>query len=236
MLEAAHAVGASRAGDKPARKLSGEVGGHDLDPRQPLGVGGGEPSPQVSCAVPLDHVDHDAALQVDQAGRVDRRVMPVGGRVMTAWRSTTGDVSVHVLASHNASRHRHRRLCHTSRAGRPKHGRSRTSTRIQSCAVARVPHRSQPTRSAVVSTTTTTSSAVSRTSSTRNPQHGLGEASTFTHAGVPPSLLPSDSRDDGEAPASRVGSPQPTPIPTPTRRASNPAVTSRRGSAECQRS
>ena len=57
----------------------GQIGGHHLDRRQPRRVGIGGPSAQVSGAVALDHVDHDVALEIDQPGRVDGGVVPVGG-------------------------------------------------------------------------------------------------------------------------------------------------------------
>ena len=58
----------------------GQIGGHHLDPGQPRRVGVGGPSPQVSGSVAFDHVDHDVPLEIDQPGRVDRGVVPVGGQ------------------------------------------------------------------------------------------------------------------------------------------------------------
>jgi hypothetical protein len=57
-----------------------QVGGHHLDPLQPCRIGPLGPSPQVSGAVAFDHVDHDVLLEVDQPGRVDGGVVPVGGQ------------------------------------------------------------------------------------------------------------------------------------------------------------
>ena len=90
-------------------------------------------------------------------------------RVSTAWASTWSECSVQVLASQSASTQRHRRLIHTSRAGRPKQVRSRMSIGIRSWASARTPQREQPTICTADSTVMTSSSVPSITSSTRNP-------------------------------------------------------------------
>ena len=50
----------------------------DLDAGEPAGIGCRAPSPQVNCCVSFDHVDHDAGLEIDEAGRVHRRVLAVG--------------------------------------------------------------------------------------------------------------------------------------------------------------
>ena len=73
------------------------------------------------------------------------------------------------LGSQSGSAQHQRRLSQTSRAGRPKQGRSRMSTRLRSLASARTPQHWHPTTSAVVSTVMHTSSGFSRTSSTRKP-------------------------------------------------------------------
>ena len=235
----------------------GEIGGDDLDAGEPCRIRVGGPSPQVSRRVALDHVDHDAFLEIDQASRVDRRMCPVRAQerglvdpelrdrahpfgIVDEWRAVldhrvhdrppthpelvgdlrhrpgvltdlaarlhprpAGDhrlrvdmlrVFVHVFASHNASRQRHRRLRHTNRAGRPKHARSRTSTALRSCASARVPAPAQPATRTTVSTMTTSSSAFSVTSRTRNPsqsQQRFRQPDTVAHAGVSSSSQPS---------------------------------------------
>jgi len=58
---------------------SRQVGGHDAYVTQPGRVLTGAPSPQVSGAVALHHVDHLATTKVHQAGGVDRRVLLIGG-------------------------------------------------------------------------------------------------------------------------------------------------------------
>jgi hypothetical protein len=90
-------------------------------------------------------------------------------RVSTTWASRCSEVSVQVLRSHAGSGQRHRRLRHTSRAGRPKHGRSRMAVGRRSCATARVPQPAHASTSMIVSTSTTSSHGVSTTSSTRKP-------------------------------------------------------------------
>jgi hypothetical protein len=63
---------------RPSRSEAlGELGGDDLDPGQPSRVGLRGPSPQISRCVAFDHVDHDPFAQVDETGRVDRRVLRI---------------------------------------------------------------------------------------------------------------------------------------------------------------
>ena len=52
-------------------------------------------------------------------------------RRLSSTREMCGEVSVQVLASQSASTHRQRRFRQTSRAGRPKQGRSRMATSIR---------------------------------------------------------------------------------------------------------
>ena len=89
--------------------------------------------------------------------------------VSTARGGTCATSSVQVLASQSGSAQRHRRFSQMRRAGRPKQGRSRMSTRSRSLARARTPQLGQPTTSALVSTLMTTSSGISLTASTRKP-------------------------------------------------------------------
>ncbi len=129
-------------------------------------------------------------------------------RVITAWASTRADRSVHVFASHASSTQRHRRLRHTSLAGRPKHARSRISTRRRSCASARTPQREQPSTVAVDSIAITSSSGLSITSSTRNPSSPSSASASpipSLTSGVSSSSQPSNSRNDGGTPGPRGG-------------------------------
>jgi hypothetical protein len=54
------------------------MGGDDLDACEPRRIGVRGPSSQVSGPVAADHVDHDPFLEIDEPGRVDRRVVAVG--------------------------------------------------------------------------------------------------------------------------------------------------------------
>ena len=118
------------------------------------------------------------------------------------------EVSVQVLASQSGSTHRQRRLRHTSRAGRPKQARSRTSTAIRSCASALVPHAAHPATVTVVSIVTTSSSDVSATSRTRKPSNPNSASArplpSLTVRGLP-SSQPQNSRNDGQAPGLKGG-------------------------------
>jgi hypothetical protein len=65
-----------------------------------------------------------------------------------------GSTSVQVPTSQSGSGQRHRRLRHTTTAGRPNAGRSTRATTGRSFTHALVPHPAQPTTSAEVSTCT----------------------------------------------------------------------------------
>jgi hypothetical protein len=128
--------------------------------------------------------------------------------VSTARDDTCSEVSVHVRAAHNGSRQRHRRLRHTSRAGRPNAGRSRISTVIRSWASARTPQPAQPTRTAVVSISITTSAKVSVTASTRNPSSPNSASANpipSPTAGVSTFFVVVTSHEDRGTPAPRGG-------------------------------
>jgi hypothetical protein len=58
----------------------GQIRRHHGDPAEPRRVSVLGPAPQVIGAVAFHHVDHDVTPEVDQAGRVDRRMLPVGGQ------------------------------------------------------------------------------------------------------------------------------------------------------------
>ena len=119
--------------------------------------------------------------------------------VSTARGATCSVPSVHVLAAQSGSPQRQRRFSHTSRAGRPKQGRSRISTRIRSLASARTPQLGHPTKSAVVSTVTITSEGVSSTASTAKPvesQQRLSQASSVIHRQGSSSLESSRNLND----------------------------------------
>ncbi len=105
------------------------------------------------------------------------RVMRPGPFALTGHRYS--DAADHTKSNRHAENaHRHQNRCHhrqttrrvtTSRAGRPKHGKSRTSTVTLSWDCARTPQSAQPTRSRVDSMVITSSCAASHTSRTRNP-------------------------------------------------------------------
>jgi hypothetical protein len=74
------APGVIEARRQPGPEALGQVGGHHPDGSHPRRVGTVDPSPQVSGAVALDHVDDHVSLQVDQAGGVDGGVGGGGGQ------------------------------------------------------------------------------------------------------------------------------------------------------------
>ena len=73
-----------------------------------------------------------------------RHISVPARRVSTARTDTWSTVSVQVFASQSTSPQRHRRLFHTSRAGRPRHARSRMATGMRSWDSAREPHAPHP--------------------------------------------------------------------------------------------
>jgi hypothetical protein len=58
----------------------GQIGGHHADALEPARRLDVEPSAQVTGAVALHHVDQDALVEIDQAGRIDRGVAPGGSQ------------------------------------------------------------------------------------------------------------------------------------------------------------
>ena len=127
---------------------------------------------------------------------------PPGRRRARRSRSTS-------CASHNGSRQRHRRLRHTSRAGRPKHARSRTATRHPILRLgphaAAVAARERRCRLDPI-TTTSASSRSPRAPGTRAvPTAPQPDRYRRSSSGVSSSLQPSDSRNDGGTPAPRGG-------------------------------
>jgi hypothetical protein len=67
-----------RRGPASQSSMSGRDGGQSgLDSLDPGRVSVGSPFPPVNNCVALDHVDHPPGFQVDEAGRVDRVMMPI---------------------------------------------------------------------------------------------------------------------------------------------------------------
>lgn len=92
---------------------------------------------------------------------------PARSVIATRGAATVGAVSVNEPRSHDSRRHAHRRLRHTSRVGRPKHGRSTSSTVARSLARTEPPQRRHCGRPRRVSTCTRNGpSATSSTAST----------------------------------------------------------------------
>ena len=56
----------------------GEISGDDLNVGEPVRIGAGTPSTQVSSRVPLDHVNHPTRVQIDHARHIGGRVFTVG--------------------------------------------------------------------------------------------------------------------------------------------------------------
>ncbi len=81
-----------------------------------------------------------------------RQISTRARSVSTARGAMASVSSDHVLTAQPGSGQRHRRLCHTSTTRRSPMGRSRTRTTRRPWLTALVPHPSQPTTSAVVST------------------------------------------------------------------------------------
>ena len=162
----------------------------------------------------LGHLRHRAGQLTDLAARLGPGPAGqhhLGVELLGASRSTS-------CASHNGSRHRHRRLRHTSRAGRPKHGQIPDRDPHPILGLRPSPAPRAADHLGVVSIVTTSSTAVSR--HLEHPEAGqsqqrLGQTVTVAHAGVSSSSLPSDSRDDGGTPAPHGGPRRPTPARPP---------------------
>jgi hypothetical protein len=110
-----------------------------------------------------------ATCATERPASPTRRQISARARSVSAARdpmsSTTSD---HVPNAQSGSGQRHRRLTHTNTTGRSAIGRSRTITRLRPWPTARVPHPSQPTTSAVVSTISHSSPAASSCAPTTN--------------------------------------------------------------------
>ena len=106
-----------------------------------------------------------------------RRATHALARCVNAARGAAiGARSVHVTVGQPVLRQRQIRLTHTSTAGRPDTGTSRSRCSRRPYAAARRPHRPQCTAVAVVSTRTSSSPPHSPAASTRNP----GKSSTIS--------------------------------------------------------
>jgi len=157
---------------QPGTERLGQVGGDHLDPRQPVGVGAGGPSPQVNDTVALDHVDEHAA-QVNQTGRVARGVM--------------------------AARLEKRRLVGTEMADLPDAGGSSTSGVPCSTTAFMTVHQHTPNSSASRATERAssptcrhTSAPPRRVSTAWAPKSGESRSRSSPHTAVPPPPLVPD--------------------------------------------
>ncbi len=159
------------------------------------------------------------------AGRAHRpagRPPPRPGGSTPPGRRAARSVSVQVLASHIAVGAAPRRLTHTSRAGRPKQGRSRRCDRHPILRLG--PHPAAPATHEVRRRLDRDDQLLGRLDHLEHPeavqsQQRLGQADTVVTQGSPRRRSRSNSRDDGGTPAPRVD-PQLNPLPTSARRAS----------------
>jgi len=62
---------------QPRSERLGQIGRNNFDALQPVRVGVGGAFAQVNSCVALDHVDHPTRFEVDEAGCVDRVMVPV---------------------------------------------------------------------------------------------------------------------------------------------------------------
>jgi hypothetical protein len=91
MKRVRHAGGVGQVRVQAGPVRLGQICRHHTDPVQPCPVLAGAPSPHVSSAVALDHVDEDAGVQVDQPGGVQRGVGPVGSQPRRLVNTQLGD-------------------------------------------------------------------------------------------------------------------------------------------------